>query len=67
MMNHILPAGKIFQAGTLSGNPLATAAGTATLEELQEHPPYELLEGPSTAGRRPAKVISPDILNFSGD
>lgn len=44
VMNHILPAGKIFQAGTLSGNPLATAAGTATLEELLEHPPYELLE-----------------------
>lgn len=43
-MNHVLPAGKIFQAGTLSGNPLATAAGTATLEELLEHPPYELLE-----------------------
>jgi glutamate-1-semialdehyde 2,1-aminomutase len=44
IMDHILPAGKIFQAGTLSGNPLATAAGIATLRELKEHPPYEELE-----------------------
>ena len=44
VMDHILPAGKVFQAGTLSGNPLAVAAGTATLEELRDHPPYERLE-----------------------
>ncbi|RLS36185.1 MAG: glutamate-1-semialdehyde-2,1-aminomutase [Planctomycetota bacterium] len=44
IMDHILPAGKVFQAGTLSGNPLAVAAGTATLEELRDHPPYALLE-----------------------
>ena len=44
IMQHVLPAGKVFQAGTLSGNPLATAAGIATLKELQENPPYEKLE-----------------------
>jgi glutamate-1-semialdehyde 2,1-aminomutase len=44
VMDHMLPAGKVFQAGTLSGNPLAVAAGTATLEELQAHPPYAHLE-----------------------
>ena len=44
VMDHVLPAGKVFQAGTLSGNPLAVAAGTATLEELRDHPPYALLE-----------------------
>jgi glutamate-1-semialdehyde 2,1-aminomutase len=44
VMNHVLPAGKVFQAGTLAGNPLAVAAGTATLEELAEHPPYPQLE-----------------------
>jgi glutamate-1-semialdehyde 2,1-aminomutase len=44
VMDHVLPAGKVFQAGTLSGNPLAVAAGTATLEELSEHPPYPQLE-----------------------
>ena len=44
VMDHVLPAGKVFQAGTLSGNPLAVAAGTATLEELRDHPPYAALE-----------------------
>jgi glutamate-1-semialdehyde 2,1-aminomutase len=44
IMDHVLPAGKVFQAGTLSGNPLATAAGIATLRELRERPPYERLE-----------------------
>jgi len=44
VMNHILPAGKVFQAGTLSGNPLATAAGCATLKILKEDPPYVKLE-----------------------
>jgi glutamate-1-semialdehyde 2,1-aminomutase len=38
IMRHVLPAGKVFQAGTLSGNPVATAAGIATLRELGEHP-----------------------------
>lgn len=44
VMNHVLPAGKVFQAGTLSGNPLAVAAGAATLEVLRDESPYERLE-----------------------
>jgi glutamate-1-semialdehyde 2,1-aminomutase len=44
IMQHVLPAGKVFQAGTLSGNPVASAAGIATLKELRDHPPYERLE-----------------------
>jgi len=44
IMRHVLPAGKVFQAGTLSGNPVATAAGIATLKELRGNPPYEKLE-----------------------
>jgi glutamate-1-semialdehyde 2,1-aminomutase len=44
IMDHILPVGKVFQAGTLSGNPLATAAGAATLRSLRDDPPYERLE-----------------------
>ncbi|MFO0422889.1 MAG: glutamate-1-semialdehyde 2,1-aminomutase [Planctomycetia bacterium] len=44
VMDHVLPAGKVFQAGTLSGNPLAVAAGTATLEELRDRPPYAALD-----------------------
>jgi glutamate-1-semialdehyde 2,1-aminomutase len=44
IMKHVLPAGKVFQAGTLSGNPLATAAGIATLRQLRDHTPYPALE-----------------------
>src|SRR4029077_6601729 len=44
VMAKVMPAGPVFQAGTLSGNPLAMAAGIATLRELKEHPPYERLE-----------------------
>jgi len=44
IMDHILPAGKVFQAGTNSGNPLATAAGIATLRVLREENPYPRLE-----------------------
>jgi glutamate-1-semialdehyde 2,1-aminomutase len=44
IMDHVLPAGKVFQAGTLSGNPLATAAGCAMLLALRQQPPYEKLE-----------------------
>jgi glutamate-1-semialdehyde 2,1-aminomutase len=44
LMKHVMPAGKVFQAGTLSGNPLATAAGVATLRILRDRPPYDHLE-----------------------
>jgi glutamate-1-semialdehyde 2,1-aminomutase len=44
IMDHVLPSGKVFQAGTLSGNPLATAAGIATLKLLRDEPPYAELE-----------------------
>ncbi len=44
VMKQVMPAGPVFQAGTLSGNPLAMAAGVATLEELRDNPPYERLE-----------------------
>ncbi len=36
IMDHVSPTGPVYQAGTLSGNPLATAAGLATLEVLSE-------------------------------
>jgi glutamate-1-semialdehyde 2,1-aminomutase len=44
IMSRVMPAGPVFQAGTLSGNPLAMAAGLATLMELKERPPYVRLE-----------------------
>ena len=44
IMSSVLPAGKVFQAGTLSGNPVATACGIATLQTLRDESPYEYLE-----------------------
>jgi glutamate-1-semialdehyde 2,1-aminomutase len=44
IMDNVLPVGKVFQAGTLSGNPLAVAAGIATLRELQAGGVYEQLD-----------------------
>ena len=44
IMDHVLPAGKVFQAGTLSGNPLAAAAGIATLKILRDTNPYPQLK-----------------------
>lgn len=48
IMDHVLPAGRVFQAGTLSGNPLAAAAGIATLKVLRDGNPYPRLQQLST-------------------
>ncbi len=45
IMRQVAPAGPIYQAGTLSGNPVAVAAGQATLDVLRETDPYAQLEG----------------------
>ncbi|NQS92396.1 MAG: glutamate-1-semialdehyde 2,1-aminomutase [Chloroflexi bacterium] len=45
IMEHIAPAGNVYQAGTLSGNPLAMTAGIATLEILQQPVIWEKMEG----------------------
>ena len=45
IMSMVAPAGPVYQAGTLSGNPLAVAAGLAMLRHLKAHPEvYERLE-----------------------
>ena len=44
LMNQLAPEGPIYQAGTLSGNPLAMAAGEALLSELIKTDPYKSLE-----------------------
>jgi len=72
-MRLLAPAGEVYQAGTLSGNPLAVAAGLATLSLLDE-PAYLRLasiteqlaaglgEAATTAGR-PVQVVSlPGLL-----
>jgi glutamate-1-semialdehyde 2,1-aminomutase len=47
IMNHIAPAGPIYQAGTLSGNPLSMTAGLVTLRRLRDKTVYERLENSS--------------------
>ncbi|MBW2568164.1 MAG: glutamate-1-semialdehyde 2,1-aminomutase [Deltaproteobacteria bacterium] len=44
IMEHIAPQGPVYQAGTLSGNPLAMAAGIATLKQLKKSGFYESLD-----------------------
>lgn len=44
LMQHLAPIGPVYQAGTLSGNPLAMAAGLASLKMLEERNPYSRLE-----------------------
>jgi len=48
IMSKISPVGPVYQAGTLSGNPLAMAAGIATLNALNEQGFYEKLEASAT-------------------
>jgi len=44
VMERLAPAGPVYQAGTLSGNPVAVAAGLKALELAEREPPYERLE-----------------------
>lgn len=44
IMQMVAPLGAMYQAGTLSGNPIAVAAGVATLEELKTIKPYDRFE-----------------------
>jgi glutamate-1-semialdehyde 2,1-aminomutase len=70
-MERIAPAGDVYQAGTLSGNPLAVAAGRATLERLDEAAYVQLAATTraladglrEAAGDRPVSVVSaPGLL-----
>ena len=44
LMEQLAPAGPVYQAGTLSGNPAAVAAGLATLDLIDREDPYATLE-----------------------
>ncbi|MFM8315197.1 MAG: glutamate-1-semialdehyde 2,1-aminomutase [Deltaproteobacteria bacterium] len=59
VMSQVAPMGPVYQAGTLSGNPLATAAGIAVLKELHLNPPYQALE---TRTRRFVNRIKEEVL-----
>lgn len=54
IMEMVAPAGPVYQAGTLSGNPLATTAGLATLKTLLEPGTFAAVE--STAGELAAGI-----------
>ena len=56
VMEQLAPSGHVYQAGTLSGNPLATAAGLSVLRRLRDDAVYERLE---TVGRRLEEGLSP--------
>jgi len=59
IMSQVAPAGPIYQAGTLSGNPLAVAAGLAMLRHLKAHPEiYQQLE---SRGARLCAAAPPGI------
>jgi glutamate-1-semialdehyde 2,1-aminomutase len=55
LMEQVAPAGPVYQAGTLSGNPLAMTAGLAVLRRLRDRSVYERLE---EAGRRLTEAMS---------
>ena len=61
VMDHLAPAGPVYQAGTLSGNPLATAAGLATLAT----PPTRCTRR-STAPRRSCRSAASEALTREG-
>ena len=54
-MDELAPRGKIYQAGTLSGNPLAVVAGLKTIEILERDDPYPRL---AQLGQRVAEIIN---------
>jgi glutamate-1-semialdehyde 2,1-aminomutase len=60
IMNRVAPSGNVYQAGTLSGNPVAMAAGIATLKQLRDNP--EIYQHINTLGKtscgRPARSKS---------
>jgi glutamate-1-semialdehyde 2,1-aminomutase len=57
IMDFLAPMGSVYQAGTLSGNPLALAAGIATLEELEKPFVYEELEWKTRALLDPVREL----------
>ena len=56
IMENVAPLGGMYQAGTLSGNPIAMAAGISTLTELKKQNPYE-------AFNRTAAFLERELLN----
>jgi glutamate-1-semialdehyde 2,1-aminomutase len=70
VMNHLAPLGSVYQAGTLSGNPVAVACGLATLRLIQAPGFYDrlaaqtkkLIDGMAAAARRHGVVFCADAV-----
>ncbi|HIK90401.1 MAG TPA: aminotransferase class III-fold pyridoxal phosphate-dependent enzyme, partial [Planctomycetes bacterium] len=60
IMDAVSPVGGVYQAGTLSGNPLAMASGLATLTQLRQTNPYDQLE-------HLASQLQQGLLKAAGD
>ncbi|HEY5033368.1 MAG TPA: glutamate-1-semialdehyde 2,1-aminomutase [Actinomycetes bacterium] len=58
VMAQLAPAGPVYQAGTLSGNPMATLAGLTTLRQLDEHSYRQLDETAATVGRLASEALA---------
>jgi glutamate-1-semialdehyde 2,1-aminomutase len=57
IMEKVAPLGPVYQAGTLSGNPVAAAAGSTALQILKEENPYPTLEQRTTAFLKPISEL----------
>lgn len=71
IMQHVAPLGHVYQAGTLSGNPVAVAAGLTTLQILIRDDPYAALEAIAAAvangiAARAARLGIPMVNNRVG-
>ena len=74
-MQMVAPAGPMYQAGTLAGNPLAMSAGLATLELINEEAVWEQMEargrqldaGIESAAKKAGIPIRPRMARFSSE
>jgi glutamate-1-semialdehyde 2,1-aminomutase len=68
VMQHLAPLGGVYQAGTLSGNPVATACGLATLREIQQPGFFESLSAKTRQLVDGLKAVAADNgVPFSAD
>lgn len=67
IMNRVAPAGNVYQAGTLSGNPVAMTAGIATLKHLRDRPEvYTYINALGTKLAEGLRAQSPHTVNHVG-